>query len=112
MQQTLRRMSRGTLTGVGILPAIVCFLAVNLFSTLQLGAARLDLTQNGLYTLSDSTAAMLKGMKGPGKLRLFSPPPLPRPSPPLKPYAARVREMLASYVKLSGDRISLEIIDP
>jgi ABC-type uncharacterized transport system involved in gliding motility auxiliary subunit len=112
MQQTLRRMSRGTLTGVGILLAIVCFLAVNLFSTLQLGAARLDLTQNGLYTLSDSTVAMLKGMKEPVKLRLYSSRPLLDASPALKPYAARVREMLASYVKLSGDRISLEIIDP
>src|SRR4029453_1668447 len=112
MQQTLRRMSRGTLTGVGILPAIVCFLAVNLFSTLELGAARLDLTQNGLYTLSDSTAAMLKGMKEPVKLRLYSSRQLLESNPALKPYAARVREMLASYVKLSGDRISLEIIDP
>jgi ABC-type uncharacterized transport system involved in gliding motility auxiliary subunit len=112
MQQTLRRMSRGTLTGIGILLAIVCFLAVNLFSTLQLGAARLDLTQNGLYTLSDSTAAMLKGMKEPVKLRLYSSRQLLDASPALKPYAARVREMLASYVKLSGDRISLEIIDP
>jgi ABC-type uncharacterized transport system involved in gliding motility auxiliary subunit len=112
MQQTLRRMSRGTLTGVGILLAIVCFLAVNLFSTLELGAARLDLTQNGLYTLSDSTVAMLKGMKEPVKLRLYSSRPLLDASPALKPYAARVREMLASYVKLSGDRISLEIIDP
>jgi gliding motility-associatede transport system auxiliary component len=105
-------MSRGTLTGIGILLAIVCFLAVNLFSTLQLGAARLDLTQNGLYTLSDSTVAMLKGMKEPVKLRLYSSRPLLDSSPALKPYAARVREMLASYVKLSGDRISLEVIDP
>jgi len=112
MQQTLRRMSRGTLTVIGILLAIVCFLAVNLFSTLQLGAARLDLTQNGLYTLSDSTVAMLKGMKEPVKLRLYSSRPLLDSSPALKPYAARVREMLASYVKLSGDRISLEVIDP
>ena len=112
MQQTLRRMNRGTLTVVGIALAIVCFLAVNLFSTLELGAARLDLTQNGLYTLSDSTAAMLKGMKEPVKLRLYSSRQLLDANPALKPYAARVREMLASYVKLSGDKIALEIIDP
>jgi ABC-type uncharacterized transport system involved in gliding motility auxiliary subunit len=112
MQQTLRRMNRGTLTVVGVALAIVCFLAVNLFSTLELGAARLDLTENGLYTLSDSTAAMLKGIKEPVKLRLYSSRQLLESNPALKPYAARVREMLASYVKLSGDRISLEIIDP
>src|SRR5215510_4244348 len=112
MFQTLRRMNRGTLTGIGIALAIVCFLAVNLFSTLELGAARLDLTQDGLYTLSDSTTAMLKAMKEPVKLRLYSSRALLDASAALKPYAARVREMLASYVKLSGDRISLEIIDP
>jgi gliding motility-associatede transport system auxiliary component len=112
MQQTLRRMNRGTLTVIGVALAVLCFLAVNLFSTLQLGAARLDLTENGLYTLSDSTSAMLKGMKEPVKLRLYASRLLLDSNPAIKPYAARVREVLASYVKLSGDRISLEIIDP
>jgi ABC-type uncharacterized transport system involved in gliding motility auxiliary subunit len=105
-------MNRGTLTVLGVVLAIVCFLAVNLFATLQLGAARLDLTENGLYTLSDGTSALLKGMKEPVKLRLYSSRQLLDSNPGLKPYAARVREILASYVKLSGDRISLEIIDP
>jgi len=105
-------MNRATLTIVGVALAVVCFLAVNLFVTLELGAARLDLTENGLYTLSDSTAAMLEAMKEPVKLRLYSSRQLLDSNPSLKPYAARVREMLASYVKLSGDRISLELIDP
>src|SRR5262249_34067316 len=112
MRQALRRMNRGTLTVIGIALAILCFLSVNLFATLELGAARLDLTEKGLYTLSDSTAAMLKGIKEPVKLRLYSSRPLLDGNPGLKPYAARVREMLASYIKLSGDKISLEIIDP
>ncbi len=105
-------MNRGTLTVIGVALAVVCFLAVNLFATLELGAARLDLTANGLYTLSDGTAAMLKAMKEPVKLRLYASRLLLDGNPGLKPYAARVRETLASYVKLSGDRISLEIIDP
>jgi len=112
MHQALRRMDRGTLTVIGVVLAVVCFLAVNLFATLELGAARLDLTANGLYTLSDGTAAMLKAMKEPVKLRFYASRLLLDSSPGLKPYAARVRETLASYVKLSGDRISLEIIDP
>jgi ABC-type uncharacterized transport system involved in gliding motility auxiliary subunit len=112
MQQTLRRMNRGTLTVIGVVLAVVCFLAVNLFVTLQLGGARLDLTENGLYTLSDGTVAMLKAMREPVKLRLYTSRLLLDTSPGLKPYAARVREVLASYVKLSGDRISLEVIDP
>src|SRR5262245_56641602 len=112
MRQALRRMNRATLTIVGVALAVVCFLAVNLFVTLELGAARLDLTENGLYTLSDSTAAILEAMKEPVKLRLYSSRQLLDSNPSLKPYAARVREMLATYVKMSGDRISLELIDP
>ncbi|MGH6927143.1 MAG: hypothetical protein ACREEV_02405, partial [Dongiaceae bacterium] len=72
MMQGLRRMDRGTLTVIGVILAIVCFFAVNLFATLELGAARLDLTQNRIYTLSDSTTTMLKEVKEPIKLRLYA----------------------------------------
>jgi len=105
-------MDRGTLTVIGAILAVVCFLAVNLFATLQLGAARLDLTENRIYTLSDSTAAMLKEVKEPITLRLYASRLLLDGSPGLKPYAARVREMLQSYETLSGGTIAVEVIDP
>jgi ABC-type uncharacterized transport system involved in gliding motility auxiliary subunit len=105
-------MDRGTMTVVGIALAIVCFLAVNMFAALELGAARLDLTANRIYTLSDSTTSMLAEVGEPIRLRLYASRPLLDGNPGLKPYAARVREMLETYVKLSGSRITLEIIDP
>jgi hypothetical protein len=37
MVQSLRRMDRGTLTVIGVLLAIICFFAVNLFATLEPG---------------------------------------------------------------------------
>jgi ABC-type uncharacterized transport system involved in gliding motility auxiliary subunit len=112
MMQGLRRMDRGTLTVIGVLLAIVCFFAVNLFATLELGAARLDLTQNRIYTLSDSTTALLKEVREPIKLRLYASRLLLDGNPGLKPYAARVREMLQGYATLSGGNITLEVIDP
>ena len=112
MMQGLRRMDRGTLTVIGVVLAVVCFLAVNLFATLELGGARLDLTQNRIYTLSDSTTALLKDVKEPIKLRLYASRLLLDGNPGLKPYAARVREMLQSYETLSGGSIALEVIDP
>jgi ABC-type uncharacterized transport system involved in gliding motility auxiliary subunit len=107
-----RRMNRTTLTVVGIALAIICFFAVNLFASAQLGPARLDLTESGIYTLSDGTQALLGEVEEPIRLRLYSSRPLLDAIPGLKPYAAEVREMLDSYVKLSRDRISLEVIDP
>lgn len=112
MFHSLRKTDRGTLTIIGVVLAVICFLAVNLFATLELGAARLDLTESRLYTLSDGTVAMLKDIKEPVKLRLYASRLLLDSNPGLKPYATRVREMLASYVKLSGDHITLETIDP
>jgi ABC-type uncharacterized transport system involved in gliding motility auxiliary subunit len=92
--------------------AVVCFLAVNLFATLELGSIRLDLTENRLYTLSDGTTALLRDVKEPIKLRLYASRLLLDALPDLKPYAARVRETLQTYAKLSGDNISVEVIDP
>ncbi len=112
MMQGLRRMDRGTLTVIGVILAIVCFFAVNLFATLELGAARLDLTQNRIYTLSDSTVGMLEEIKEPIKLRLYASRLLLDGNPGLKPYAARVREMLQGYATRSGGNIALEVIDP
>ena len=110
--QRLRRMDRGTLTVIGVILAIVCFLAVNLFATLQLGGARLDLTGNRIYTLSNSTATLLDGIDEPIKLRLYASRLLLDGNPGLKPYAARVREMLDTYATLSHGNVTLEVIDP
>jgi ABC-type uncharacterized transport system involved in gliding motility auxiliary subunit len=112
MMQGLRRMDRGTLTVIGVILAIVCFFAVNLFATLELGGVRLDLTQNRIYTLSDSTVGMLKEIKEPIKLRLYASRLMLDGNPGLKPYAARVREMLQGYATRSGGNITLEVIDP
>ena len=102
--QRLRRMDRGTLTVMGVILAIVCFLAVNLFAALQLGGARLDLTANRIYTLSNSTATLLDGIDEPIKLRLYASRLLLDGNPGLKPYAARVREMSGLKIEIiSGE---------
>lgn len=105
-------MNRATLSVVGIVLAVICFLAVNLFAGSQLGRTRVDLTENRIYTLSDGTRTLLSEVKEPIRLRLYASRPLLDAVPGLKPYAAQVRETLETYVQLSGDKISLEVIDP
>jgi ABC-type uncharacterized transport system involved in gliding motility auxiliary subunit len=112
MLERLRRMDRGTLTIVGIVLAIVCFFAVNLFSALELGGDRVDLTANRIYTLSSGTTDMLKAVKEPITLKFYASRALLDGNPGLKPYAARVREMLESYTALAHGNITLETIDP
>src|SRR5262245_13817242 len=112
MLERLRRMDRGTLTIVGIVLAIVCFFAVNLFAALKLGGDRVDLTANRIYTLSSGTTGMLKAVKEPVRLRFYASRALLDGNPGLKPYAARVRQMLESYAALAHGNITLETIDP
>ena len=108
----LAHIERSTLTILGIVLAIVCFFAVNLFSALELGSARADLTQNRLYTLSAGTKSVLAGMKEPVTLRLYVSKALTDAEPAIKPYAVRVREMLDTYAKLAQGKIKVEIINP
>jgi ABC-type uncharacterized transport system involved in gliding motility auxiliary subunit len=103
---------RRTLTILGVVLAIVCFLAVNLFATLELQSDRLDLTQSRIYTLSQGTKTVLGEMKEPVTLRLYLSRPLTDAQPSLKPYATRVREMLDTYAGLANGRIKLEVVDP
>lgn len=98
---------------VGALVAIaVAFVAVNLAAQAWLRNARLDLTAEGLYTLSKGTRAVLAGLKEPVTLRFYFSEKLSDQIPSFKTYAHRVREMLEEYATRAGDKIVLEQIDP
>ena len=108
----LAHIERRTLTIVGIVLAIICFFAVNLFSALELGSTRADLTQNRLYTLSGGTKSVLAEMKEPVMLRLYVSKALTDAQPGFKPYVVRVRETLDTYAKLANGKIKVDVINP
>ena len=106
------RWSQKTL-GFGTLAlAIVFFLALNIFATATFKNVRLDLTENGLYTLSDGTREVLEAVKEPITLRYFVSRELLDASPGLGAYATRVQELIERYETLSGGKIRVEVIDP
>ncbi len=74
--------------------------------------ARLDLTQQHLYTLSEGTRSVLRGLQDPVTLRLFYSRRLGAAVPAYGSYAERVRAMLDEYVALSGGKVRLEVFDP
>jgi len=99
-------------TGTGLIAAFVLFFALNVVSNQGLRDAKLDLTQNRLYTLSDGTRNVLKTVQEPILLRLFFSEKVASQAPQLKQYGQRVRELLERYVALSGGKVRLEVIDP
>ena len=103
---------RRLLQSGGILIAAILFVAVNVLAAISLRHARLDMTANGLYTLSEGSKNVLKSLREPITLRFFFSDKLGDELPQLRIYGSRVRELLEEYAALSQGRIRLEIIDP
>lgn len=92
--------------------AVVLFLALNVLSQTVFRTARVDLTEGGLYTLSEGTRATLENMSEPLTVRFFFSESLAGDVPGSRQYAQRVRELLETYAATAGGAITLEIIDP
>lgn len=103
---------RRTLSIASLVLAAILFLAVLVFSTEIFRNARLDLTEQKVYTLSDGTKEILSSLKEPVTLRFFLSRDLTAQSPALKDYARTVQELLERYVELSNNVLKLEIIYP
>ncbi|RDD63151.1 Gldg family protein [Ferruginivarius sediminum] len=106
------RIDRDTLAVLGIALAVVLFLSLNLLASTTLGRVRVDLTEDGRYTLSEGTRRTLSRIEEPVTLRLYMSEGLREVSPRLADHAGRVRDLLERYVRLSGGAIELEVLRP
>ena len=88
------------------------FLLFTLLNQLILPGARIDLTENRLYTLSDGTKEILSGIDEPINLYFFFSEKVSEDLTSLRAYAKRVEEMLLEYQLYSTNKINLRIIDP
>ena len=91
---------------------VILFLAVNVFASVAFRAARLDLTEQKLYTLSSGTLQTLSELEEPITLRFYFSEGLIAESALLQTYGARVRSLLGEYVAHAGGNLILEVIDP
>lgn len=91
--------------------SLMALLAIFLLSVVlinQLGSrARLDLTEQGLYTLSDGSRKILAEMKQPLEIQLFFSQQASKDLTRLRAYATQVEELLNEYVLHSNDMLSL-----
>lgn len=98
------------LGGIGIAAALL--ISLNVLSYAGLRAQRLDLTEDGLYTLSDGSRAVLSELDEPITLRLYFSKKLSREFPPFSAYARRVEELLGEYASRSGGHLRVVVSDP
>lgn len=97
---------------IAVFLLIVLFLSVNISSSLLLRNARLDLTENELFTLSQGTKDILAQIDEPISLTFYYSQSLAGSVPAMRLYAQRVRDMLDEIVNRSNGRVSLKIVDP
>ncbi|MBX9596684.1 MAG: GldG family protein, partial [Roseomonas sp.] len=116
MSTTLPTAKKQGKRGVSALVALalgaVLAVGVNMLSDRLLSRARIDLTENRLYTLSDGTRQVLQGLQDPVTFRVYYSRRLGAAIPVYGAYAERVRAMLDEYVAVSGGRVRLEVFDP
>ena len=71
-----------------------------------------DLTENKIYTVSQSTRDVLGSLEEPITLRLYMSSGMIEEAPSLRVYSDRVRQLLRSYEQLAGGKLRVEQIDP
>lgn len=101
-----------TLTVVAVILAAILFVGVNLLSNVLLRSARIDLTESGIYTLSEGTKRVISAIEEPLLVRFFFSEEQANAVPTIIDYANRVRELLEEYVVISDGMITLEVIKP
>ncbi len=112
MLNQLNKYERRTLALAAVLIALVFFVAINIFSANALKSSQLDLTQDGLYTLSPGTISLLRSIDEPITLRFYLSRQLTDQNPAYAQYANRVRELLERYTNIAHGKIVLETYAP
>ena len=102
---------RRYLLAAGVL-LVAIFAAANLLASTLFASARVDFTENRLYTLSDGTKTTLSDLSETIDLTFVYTRSVGQEFPAVRAYAVRVRELLEAYATLGGADIRLREIDP
>ncbi|GAB4296797.1 MAG: GldG family protein [Methylophaga sp.] len=105
-------MNKQLLSTTGLLLAIILFISFNIVVNGNLKSARVDLTEDSLYTLSKGSLNVLESMNEPVTLRFYYTDKAAQALPSLKAYAQRVQELLQEYQRASNGMIRLFVMNP
>jgi len=105
-------MNRTITAIVALVCTAILFIGINIIADKTLRSARIDLTQQRLYTLSDGSLKTLAKIDEPITVRFYNSKRLGTEIPSYALYAQRVRDMLEEYTSLAHGKIRLEILDP
>jgi ABC-type uncharacterized transport system involved in gliding motility auxiliary subunit len=91
---------------------LVLFVAANMLSGSLLRGARIDLTENSLFTLSEGTRNVLAKLQEPVTLYFYFSQASSREIPQIRSYAKRVDELLQEFESHGGGKLTVRRVDP
>ena len=91
---------------------LILFVALSMLSGIFLRGMRVDLTQNGQYTLSDGSRNILGELSEPVNLYLFFSDEASRGLPQIRSYARRVDEMVEEFENQAAGKLIVHRVDP
>lgn len=91
---------------------VAIFVASNIIVSNWFAAARIDLTENRLYSLSKGTKQTLASLNEPLTLTFYYSRNAAAQLPQVRVYGARVRELLQTYARRSGGKVRIVEVDP
>lgn len=90
----------------------ILFLALTMLSSTLLTGARLDLTENRLYTLSPGTIKLLRAIEEPITLDFYFSEAASSELPQVRNFARRVQELMDEMARRSNGSLQVRRIDP
>jgi len=108
----MEQKNRSVFSAGALMLLPILFVTLTILSTLFLKGMRFDLTENGLYTLSDGTRNILKNMDEPVNLYLYFSEHVSRELPQFRSYARWAGEMLEEFADSSGGKLTLQRVNP
>jgi ABC-type uncharacterized transport system involved in gliding motility auxiliary subunit len=97
---------------IGLLAICLLFVGSVLLNNVLFDRARVDLTENNIYSISDGTKELLTQLDEPINLYFFFSNKNSEGITSVRTYAARVQSLLEEYELYSDGKINLHIIDP
>ena len=105
-------MTKRFSTRAGLALTAIAFLVFVGISQNLLRGARIDLTENQLFTLSEGTRAVVAKLEEPVHLRFYFSKQQAQDIPSVRSYADRVEELLGEFEQAAEGSIRLSVVDP
>ena len=112
MYKYINKHNKKLLTTVALILMFLLFIVVNFFSNKFFSYARIDLTSNKVFSLSQGSKNVIKNINEPINLKLFFSKQVAKDNPYFFSFALRVEEFLNQYQRYSRDKIVLQVIEP